>query len=497
MPTESNKKHNRASRTRNAINQPENKTILLLQKCNNCEVDLSTTSKYTICERCGGYVCLKCLGWSEETYDVLNKEKFTGISIICCSCKNFPNKSPDIVKMLNEIKTNQERSEKNMDNKLKGMKSSLTNMEGRLTGVIRRTIKLEIEAQLQERISGEFVQLKDRIEVLEEQISDKDSMRDEIVKLVHKEISERKNVESRKPNLIIYNVPESGPDVSINDKQKHDERIIKQILDETVGVDESENIRIIKIIRLRAKENEIKPTKVICDSVYNKFRILKNAKNLGKCGNSILQNIRIVPDRTKEERANYAELKKQINERNEPGLVIRRGQIVKLDKPVKLVTSQTNKNEVNIDNQANSQEHHDKIGIETQPNSQGNCREQEAMITPLSLPEIDLPSRGAHSLYPSVLVSDPFLSGVGQLIDPLSGSESGSIVFSENDLSQITELSQKNDFFIDKGNTLAYSIGAQVDFVDSSDHLEVGQVDFKDTPDYIGGGSTPSTPLNS
>ena len=284
-------------------------------------------------------------------------------------------------------------------------------------------------------------------------------------------------------------VPESGPDVSINDKHKHDERIIKQILDETVGVDESGNIHIIKIIRLRAKENEIKPIKVICDSVYNKFRILKNAKNLGKCGNSILQNIRIVPDRTKEERANYAELKKQINERNEPGLVIRRGQIVKLDKPVKLVTSQTNKNEVNIDNQANSQEHHDKIGIETQPNSQGNCREQEAMITPLSLPEIDLPSRGG----PSVLVSDPFLSGVGQLIDPLSGSESGSIAFSENDLSQITELSQKKDFFIDKGNTLAYSIGAQVDFVDSSDHLEVGQVDFKDTPDYIGGGSTPST----
>ena len=75
MPTESNKKHNRASRTRSAINQPDNKTILLLQKCNNCEVDLSTSSKYTICERCGGYVCLKCLGWSEETYDVLNKEK--------------------------------------------------------------------------------------------------------------------------------------------------------------------------------------------------------------------------------------------------------------------------------------------------------------------------------------------------------------------------------------------------------------------------------------
>ena len=119
------------------------------------------------------------------------------------------------------------------------------------------------------------------------------------------------------------------------------------------------------------------------------------------------------------------------------------------------------------------------------------------MITPLSIPEIDLPSRGAQSLHPSVLVSDPFLSGVGQLIDPLSGSESGSIAFSENDLSQITELSQKNDFFIDKGNTLAYSIGAQVDFVDSSDHLEVGQVDLKDTPDYIGGGSTPSTPLNS
>ena len=93
MPTESSKKHN-------VINQPENKTNLSLQKCNNCEVDLSTTSKFTICERCGGYVCLKCLVWSEETYDVLNKEKFTGISIICRPCKNFPDKSPDIVKML-------------------------------------------------------------------------------------------------------------------------------------------------------------------------------------------------------------------------------------------------------------------------------------------------------------------------------------------------------------------------------------------------------------
>ena len=244
--------------------------------------------------------------------------------------------------MLNEIKVNQERSGKNMgqmDNKLKGMQSNLTNMEDRLTGVIKSTInmiKLEIEAQLQERILGEFVQLKDRIGVLEEQMSDKDSMHDEIVKLVHKEISERKNVENRKPNLIVYNVPESEPDVSVNDKLKHDERIIKQILDETVGKDESGNIRIIKVIRLRAKKNEIKPIKVICDSVYNKFRILKNAKNLGKCGNSILKNIRIVPDRTEKERAKYAELKKQINERNEPGLVIRRGQIVNLNKPAKL-----------------------------------------------------------------------------------------------------------------------------------------------------------------
>ena len=71
-----------------------------------------------------------------------------------------------------------------MDNKLKGMQSNLTNMEDRLTGVIKSTIKLEIEAQLQERILGEFVQLKDRIGVLEEQMSDKDSMHDEIVKLV-------------------------------------------------------------------------------------------------------------------------------------------------------------------------------------------------------------------------------------------------------------------------------------------------------------------------
>ena len=89
--------------------------------------------------------------------------------------------------MQNEIKVNQERSGKNMgqmDNKLKGMQSNLTNMEDRLTGVIKSTIKLEIEAQLQERILGEFVQLKDRIGVLEEQMSDKDSMHDEIVKLV-------------------------------------------------------------------------------------------------------------------------------------------------------------------------------------------------------------------------------------------------------------------------------------------------------------------------
>ena len=214
--------------------------------------------------------------------------------------------------------------------------------------------------------------------------------------MVDKEISERKNVENRKPNLIVYNVPESEPDVSVNDKLKHDERIIKQILDETVGKDESGNIRIIKVIRLRAKKNEIKPIKVICDSVYNKFRILKNAKNLGKCGNSILKNIRIVPDRTEKERAKYAELKKQINERNEPGLVIRRGQIVNLNKPAKLVASQTNQDEVNIDNQANSLEFHDEIGIETRSNSQENYREREATITPLSLPEIDLPSRGPN-----------------------------------------------------------------------------------------------------
>ena len=316
-----------------------------------------------------------------------------------------------------------------------------------LTGVIKSTIKLEIEAQLQERILGEFVLLKDRIGVLEEQISDKDSMHDEIVNLVHKEISERKNAENRKPNLIVYNVPESEPDVSVNDKLKHDERIIKQ-------------------------------------------------KNLEKCGNSILQNIRIVPDRTEKERAKYAELKKQINEQNEPGLVIRRGQIINLNKPAKLVASQTNQDEVNIDNQANSLEFHDEIGIETRSNSQENYTEREATLTPLSLPEIDLPSR-AQSLHPSVLASDPFLLGVGQLIYPLSGSETGSIAFSENDLSQITELSQKNDFLIDKGNTLAYSIGAQVDFVDSSDHLEVGQVDFRDPPDHIGGTTTLSSPLMS
>ena len=171
-----------------------------------------------------------------------------------------------------------------------------------------------------------------RIESCEKKVDDlKESLQNTVEKQVEKAITEYKEREDRKCNLIIHNVPEPNP--GSLDKKADDENSLKQIFDIT----KSGEVNMVEFTRLgRPAAGKDRLIKVQLRAVSEKHKILGGTKHLRtKVGEDYAHEyckVFITPDQTKEERIKSMNLKKELERRKKDEkndkLIIFRGEIV-------------------------------------------------------------------------------------------------------------------------------------------------------------------------
>lgn len=119
-------------------------------------------------------------------------------------------------------------------------------------------------------------------------------------------IKEEEDKTRRKPNLVIYNIPESDKE---NQKEREDEdvAICCDTFENSLGL-EKEEYNITKVVRLgkpnsgSRNRSRPRPLLVIMSAEREKWTVIKNAKKLKHETNPVKRRLRIVPDMTVKER---------------------------------------------------------------------------------------------------------------------------------------------------------------------------------------------------
>ena len=161
---------------------------------------------------------------------------------------------------------------------------------------------------------------------------------DNVIKLIKEELAEEKEIESRKLNIMCFNIPESKRSDD-KDRQNEDKDFLVNLMDTKLNYflgDED----IIKPVRL-GKRTETLNQPIKCRllrfsvrSFQVKRELLKASMSLREEDDEIFRNIYFTPDLTKCQRAEAFKLREErryrINELHESNLKISRGQIVKV-----------------------------------------------------------------------------------------------------------------------------------------------------------------------
>ena len=182
---------------------------------------------------------------------------------------------------------------------------------------------------------------------------------EQIRKLAHEEYEEMKEIEGRKLNLMVFNMPESKKD-DVKERQTEDLESLQNIMEQKMNLDLND-IEIIKPVRVGRREilnGEItkkRPLRFTVKTFESKRSIMRANTFLRQSKDEIFGNIYFTPDLTKKQREEAFRLRERkryrTNVLHEKNLKISRGKIIQV-----------------------TNESHD--------NSDGNMSEGEAIIGP-------------------------------------------------------------------------------------------------------------------
>ena len=259
--------------------------------CGRCESDCKDTNKCMQCELCLAWFHIICVNIEQEAY--LWLKKLPGSRWFCEGCNP---KLENIMEKANSIEA-----------ETKALKTDMTNV-------------------------------KDRLEKVEKKLQGS----------VHKEIgsalNERTDIERRKLNLVVFNLPESEcpPEIEKNawdlpQKIEKDIASITKIIEEELKIEINEDELLVDARRLGKKpvgesgdKPKPRPLKIVFRDMAKKREVLTAAKNLRKSTDKVAKGLFINPDLTENQRKLDKELREKMWQRRENGenVVIRRGELV-------------------------------------------------------------------------------------------------------------------------------------------------------------------------
>ena len=268
--------------------------------CPQCSEKVNDEECGMECDDCKFWYHLKCSKISKATYELLNKND--DLQWRCIKCK----------KEFEMMKSRMEELKE--ENKI--LQEKLSVLEDKFDS-LKEEIKNEIVIEIGNKIVDE----------VKKTVSE--SLR------VVKDTEDKKNRES---NIIMYNVKESTKPNG-KDREKDDQDIYTKVYEHCVKGEKKADIekivRLGKVVRSSDEETRTRPLLIKFKNVSDKWKLLKNARNM-KNAPEVCKKVIIAPDLTKEERERDRNLRAELKRRKENGevnLVIKKNQIVINESP--------------------------------------------------------------------------------------------------------------------------------------------------------------------
>lgn len=309
-------------------------------KCCGCGLIVTEEVKGLQCERCpdepGTWKCLECLDLSEQLYELLTSSEQNCLHWFCDECEKsvFSCKSSDMERLIDSVNQMCEKLANKVSESINKMTDRVSEIDERLVGM---------DKQLSERISiveSKLVSNTDKTPHSDGKTINVEELR--AVVNMEELRAEELEIQRRQTSVIIHGLPESSAEES--GKRIEDDLLQTAAMMNELNID---NVKVEQIIRLGKKpqstEDRPRPTKLVVDSVDNKFKIIRNAKNLRLKKEGGWSKIFIHPDLTPRQREGRNKLIQEMKERlsqGEKDLAIYNGKIVK-KRPLRQVLNPT------------------------------------------------------------------------------------------------------------------------------------------------------------
>ena len=217
--------------------------------------------------------------------------------------------------------------------------SRVTNLKKEIEGTVKVVVQQEVETQLKTRLPDLETRLQDQIKAISiDQGPCKDQSTTNVISdLVAKAMSEERDKEKRRPNLMVFNVPEIVSKVR-EERIKHDRQMVISILNHVMDVPNIEE-KVVKVLRMGRWEQgkDKRPIKVVFSEPDIKFKFLLKAYKLRESEDEFMNTIQIGSDRTPQEVERRRKLKAELDTRKERGEEhwrIRKGKLVWISKDI-------------------------------------------------------------------------------------------------------------------------------------------------------------------
>ena len=274
--------------------------------CKFCLTHFSDDSdKLIICERCNKPVCLSCSSLTDADYDRLSS-KDCPYMWCCHECK------APALKALRTDNDIEMKCKEHFETLSKEMKKEIHDMKNRLGKLEKLDIKNDIKEMVSKLVKEELESEKSNLAhdtdkptyasaVSNGQKKDKED-------IVKESISEIRDRDRRKLNLILYNVEESKA-ASIDEKVEHDINEATKVM-KTIGVDDK--VTVSKPVRLSKSKSpkhkdKPRPLRITVASQEERRIVLLALKNMEEGKKSKLKPIFLKRDMTPLERQEMIE----------------------------------------------------------------------------------------------------------------------------------------------------------------------------------------------
>ena len=268
--------------------------------CGVCNAECTDTVKAVDCDYCNIWFHIACVDIDDETYKMLMK---TG-SPLKWFCKDCDSRIEELFEKSKSL----EKQTKVLQESMERVEKRLENVEAKVTGTVHKEINTAI--------------------------------------------NERADIERRKMNLVIYNLPEEPKDTDsawdTPAEVENDIQYISSIIEKELRVTMSEKgtAKLINARRLGKKKTNSdsgkdngktkinpRPLKITFSDLTTKREVLKRSKDLRNSDDTICRRIFVNPDLTEAQRANDKKLREEmwkIRETEQKNVIIRKGEIVEV-----------------------------------------------------------------------------------------------------------------------------------------------------------------------